>query len=128
VIVLFVALSCAFGGITRYLATSFISRVYGERFPWGTLVVNTLGSFLLGLILAWSSTQGVDSSNGSSAYALLGVGFCGGLTTFSTFSMETYSFVARSSWARALLNVLGSVCICALCVVSGFALGELWAQ
>lgn len=103
---------------------TLITRLVGERFPWGTLVVNAVGSFLLGWLLAVASQveSGWLASEGAQVLAL--VGFCGGLTTFSTFSLQTFSIVSEQAWGKALANVLGSVLLCVFCVVSGYALGE----
>ncbi len=117
-LLLLVAIGCALGGICRYLGMTMISRLLGERFPWGTFFVNALGSFLLGLVLG----SGIATDEGGRAF--VAIGFCGGLTTFSTFSLQTFSLVTERAWERALANVVGSVLICVLCVVSGFAIGE----
>ena len=103
---------------------TLVARLLGERFPWGTLIVNAVGSFLLGLFYALVS-MGESvwlSSDGAQVFAL--VGFCGGLTTFSTFSLQTFSLVSKQSWGQALGNIVGSVALCVVCVVSGYALGE----
>ena len=108
----------------RYLGTLLIARFFGEGFPWGTLLVNAIGSFLLGLVLGngfvakdiWLSSGG--------AYAFTALGFCGGLTTFSTFSLQTFSLVSDQAWGKALANILGSVLLCVFCVLSGYAMGE----
>lgn len=99
--VLFVALGAAVGAPLRYLADRGVQRLAGSRFPWGTLTVNVAGSLLLGFLVGlpvaatWS--------------ALLGTGFCGALTTYSTFSWETLSLArGRGAWP-ALANVLLSV-------------------
>lgn len=119
------AIGCALGGIARYLGMTLVTRLLGERFPWGTLVVNALGSFLLGLCLgAGLGAEGFLSLAG--AHAFLAVGFCGGLTTFSTFSLQTFSLVSEQAWGKALANMLGSVLLCVCCVLSGYALGEGW--
>jgi len=103
---------------------TLIARLFGERFPWGTLVVNVVGSFLLGLLFAVSRHEESVwlSSDGAQVFAL--IGFCGGLTTFSTFSLQTLSLVSEQSWGKALGNIVGSVVLCVICVVSGYALGE----
>ena len=110
------------GGLGRYLGMTLVSRVVGERFPSGTLAVNALGSLLLGIVLG----GGLFASGG--LQALLGIGFCGGLTTFSTFSLQTLSLASEQSWGKALVNILGSVLICLLSLLSGYALGEVWAR
>ena len=112
------------GGILRYLGMTLIVRFFGERFPWGTLVVNAVGSFLLGWVLGSGITVAESWLSFDGAYAFAAIGFCGGLTTFSTFSLQTLSIVSEQEWGKALANVLGSVLLCVLCVVSGYALGE----
>ena len=108
----------------RYLGTLMIARFFGEGFPWGTLVVNSIGSFLLGLFLGsgFVAKELWLSSNG--AYAFAALGFCGGLTTFSTFSLQTFSLISKQAWGKALANILGSVLLCVFCVLSGYAMGE----
>ena len=112
----------------RYLGTLMIARFFGEVFPWGTLVINAVGSFLLGLFLGsgfvakelWLSSNGV--------YTFAALGFCGGLTTFSTFSLQTFSLISKQAWGKALANILGSVLLCVFCVFSGYAMGEGLSQ
>ena len=122
--ILLTFIGCALGGVFRYLGTLLIARFFGEGFPWGTLLVNAIGSFLLGLVLGngfvakdiWLSSGG--------AYAFVALGFCGGLTTFSNFSLQTFSLVSDQAWGKALANILGSVALCVFCVLSGYAMGE----
>ena len=122
--ILLTFIGCALGGVFRYLGTLLITRFFGEGFPWGTLVVNAVGSFLLGLVLGngfvakdiWLSSDG--------AYVFAALGFCGGLTTFSTFSLQTFPLVSDQAWGKALANIVGSVALCVFCVLSGFAMGE----
>ena len=122
--ILLTFIGCALGGVFRYLGTLLIARFFGEGFPWGTLLVNAVGSFLLGLILG-SGFEAKDVWLSSEAtYAFAALGFCGGLTTFSTFSLEAFSLVSDQAWAKALANILGSVLLCVLCVLSGYAIVE----
>ena len=108
----------------RYLGTLLIARFFGEGFPWGTLVVNAVGSFLLGLFIGsgFGAKELWLYSNG--AYAFAALGFCGGLTTFSTFSLQTFSLISKQAWGKAFANILGSVLLCVFCVLSGYVMGE----
>lgn len=127
-LILLTFIGCALGGVLRYLGTLMIARFFGEVFPWGTLVINAVGSFLLGLFLGsgfvakelWLSSNGV--------YTFAALGFCGGLTTFSTFSLQTFSLISKQAWGKALANILGSVLLCVFCVFSGYAMGEGLSQ
>lgn len=106
---------------------TLVTRLFGERFPWGTMVVNAVGSVFLGFLFGVfaSAESGWLASDGVQVFAM--IGFCGGLTTFSTFSLQTFSLVSEQAWGKALANILGSVVLCVFCVVSGYALGEGWA-
>ena len=127
-LILLTFIGCALGGVFRYLGILFIARFFGEPFPWGTLVVNAVGSFLLGLFLGsgFVAKELWLSSNG--AYAFAALGFCGGLTTFSTFSLQTFSLISKQAWGKALANISGSVLLCVFCVFSGYAMGEGLSQ
>ncbi len=122
--ILLTFIGCALGGVFRYLGMLLITRFFGEGFPWGTLLVNAIGSFLLGLVLGSGSIAKDIWLSSDGAYAFTALGFCGGLTTFSTFSLQTFSLVSDQAWGKALANILGSVALCVFCVLSGYAMGE----
>ena len=126
-LILLTFIGCALGGVLRYLGTLMIARFFGEVFPWGTLVVNAVGSFLLGLFLG-SGFVAKELWLSSNGYAFVALGFCGGLTTFSTFSLQTFSLISKQAWGKALANILGSVLLCVFCVFSGYAMGEGLSQ
>jgi len=99
--VLLVALGAGIGAPLRYLTDRAVQSRHESDFPWGTLTVNVAGSFLLGLLTAVPADPAVT--------ALLGTGFCGALTTYSTFSYETLQLArSRRQW-QAVANVLVSV-------------------
>jgi fluoride exporter len=106
----YVAIGSAVGGVIRYLLGGAIQRALAASFPVGTLVINVTGSALLGFIFRYAlETPAVTPE----IRALLGVGFCGGYTTFSTFSYETLTLLEDGDWRRAGLYVgvslIGSV-------------------
>ncbi len=100
-IVLLVALGAAVGAPLRYLTDRAIQSRYPTAFPWGTLAVNVAGSLLLGFLLG----RPVDPA----LAALLGTGFCGALTTYSTFSYETFQLARTGSRLLATANAIGSI-------------------
>lgn len=96
---LLVMLGGAVGAPLRYLVDQAMRRRFGDRFPWGTFTVNVVGSAALGA-LAGTSTA---------VHALLGIGLCGALTTYSTFGYETVRLVEDRAYLRAFVNVTASV-------------------
>ncbi|MFE3072407.1 fluoride efflux transporter CrcB [Streptomyces sp. NPDC059247] len=97
---LLVVVGAAVGAPLRYLTDRAVRARTDSVFPWGTFVVNVVGSFVLGLL------AGVTSAH---TYALLGTGLCGALTTYSTFSYETLKLYEGGAKAYAALNVVGSL-------------------
>jgi CrcB protein len=101
---LLVGLGGIIGANLRYLVSSVVASRWGTLFPYGTLSINLLGSFLLGLLLAAAIGPG-----GANARALLGTGFCGGFTTFSTFAFESIALFWSGDRRGAALNALGTM-------------------
>jgi fluoride exporter len=113
----YIALGSAIGGMSRYLVGGAFQRLTAGTFPVGTLLVNVTGSFLLGVILRY----GVDTpSLTPELRAFLTVGFCGGYTTFSTFSFETAALMEDGEWTRAASYVALSVGVSVLATFLGF--------
>ena len=106
-----IALFCAGGGLTRYYLSGWVYSLLGRSFPFGTFAVNILGAYFIGLVmeLGLSSTVIPDTLRLG-----LTVGFMGGLTTFSTFSYETFKLLEDGQFVVAFINVLASVAICLL--------------
>jgi fluoride exporter len=115
---LFVALGGALGSVMRYLTALLAARWLGGDFPWGTLAVNIVGSFLIGVI----NELGSDALRVSPESRLfLATGVMGGLTTYSAFSYETARLMERQAWSTAWIYVVVTTAACvALCFV-GFA-------
>lgn len=102
-IALLVLIGGAGGAVLRYLLDTQVKRRFGSAFPWGTLTVNLLGAGLLGALHG----AGV----GSAAEALLGTGFCGALTTFSTFELDTVHLFQDGRYLKAAANAVGSLAL-----------------
>lgn len=112
-----VAVGGSFGAVFRFLVSSGISQWLGRGFPYGTLVVNIIGSFLLGLLTEALIVQKVTFAHDYRAAIL--VGFIGAFTTFSTFSLETLYLLEQGSLTKAAGNIFVSVTACILAVWLG---------
>ncbi len=119
---LWVIIGSALGGGARYWCSGFIARQIGETFPWGTLTVNAVGSLIIGLIASLTGPDG-RLLMGTEARQFIMMGVLGGFTTFSSFSLQTLALAQDGEWARAGLNVVGSVVVCLVAVWAGWALG-----
>jgi CrcB protein len=114
----YIAVGSALGGVSRYLLGGAVQRAAGAGFPFGTLVVNLTGSFLLGLFLRYA----VDTPTLTPEWrAFLTIGFCGGYTTFSTFSYETVALLDDGQWPRAAVYVGLSLGLALIGTLLGFA-------
>lgn len=115
--VISVALGGAFGAVARYLTAQAVVRFVGLGFPAGTLVVNAVGSFLMGLAFVFLAQNAKLSP-------LLMTGFLGGFTTFSAFSLDAYNLYEQGETSMAALYVVGSVVLSIAAVVAGIALAR----
>ncbi|BDM64424.1 putative fluoride ion transporter CrcB [Shewanella sp. NFH-SH190041] len=113
--ILFVAMGGAAGAVCRYLISIFMIQVLGTGFPFGTLLVNVLGSFIMGVVYALGQVSHLSPE----LKAMIGVGFLGALTTFSTFSNETMLLLQDGEWLKAGLNVVLNLMICFFVVYLG---------
>jgi CrcB protein len=104
-----VSLGAAFGGAARYWLSNFVYKFFPAIFPYGTLAVNIIGSFILGFIIFVFDERELINNQ---LKIFLTIGFCGGFTTFSTFSLETLNLLRDSQYFLALLNIILSVVFC----------------
>ena len=127
---LYVAIGSAVGGLARFIVGSWLQRRLDGwmprsgalPFPVGTLIVNVTGSFVLGLLVAAFARRGDDAE---AMRLLLAVGFCGGYTTFSTFSHDTVALMESGAGALAAVNVAASVVLAFLATFAGVAFGRV---
>jgi CrcB protein len=113
-----VAVGGALGCVSRYYLTGFIQQRAGASFPAGTLIINITGSFLLGFIMRYALQSGVVSAE---TRMLLTSGFCGGYTTFSTYSYEAAMMLNDREYGRAALYIGASVMLALAGTFLGFA-------
>lgn len=118
---IWIALGGAIGTAGRYWLSGVIARCFGETFPWGTLIINVTGSFVIGFFAALTGPDGrlFVSSN---ARQFVMIGMCGGYTTFSSFSLQTLNLMNNGEWYRAIGNIGASVALCLIAVWAGAAL------
>jgi len=118
-LILAVAIGGAIGSVTRYLVGIGSGKLFGVGFPWGTLIINVTGSFLIGAFVGlfeikWDLPQ--------VARVFLTVGICGGYTTFSTFSLDAWYLIERGQTAASTASMLGSVVLSVAALVAALHL------
>ena len=124
---LWIAIGGALGSMARYGIGNLVSQNYGESFPWGTLVVNVTGSFIIGILGALTEADArMATQSRILVRQLLITGVCGGYTTFSSFSRQTLTLLQDRQWLYASGNVLLSVTLCMIAVWLGYLLGSIF--
>ena len=118
--ILLVAIGSGLGGVLRYLVPCWIGVVNG--FPWATLTVNVVGSLLIGILSGLLARHGGSSAESIRCFAV--VGFCGGFTTFSTFSSETFRMLENNQWLSAAGYVGISVAAGLVAVFVGYLISK----
>jgi CrcB protein len=115
-----VGLAAAAGAVARYVMDQVVQHQHDRTFPWGTYLINTLGSFILGLTTALAAHHGLPDG----PTTVIGVGFCGGFTTWSTYCWETLALAENGALAEAAGNILGSLAAGFAAAALGLALGS----
>lgn len=115
---IWIAVGSALGGVLRYGCSGLAARLIGETFPWGTLIVNVTGSFVIGVFFTLTGPDGRLLA-GTTARQFVMVGLCGGFTTFSSFSLQTLSLLRDGEILYAGANIAASVLLCMLAVWLG---------
>jgi len=119
----FLAISVAavLGANLRYVVSRVAAREFGPVFPYGTLVINIVGSFIVGLFVVWTTERVLVDPRWR---LLVVVGFCGSFTTFSSYAFETMSFFSHGQWGLMLINILGNNLLCLAGALAGMALAR----
>jgi fluoride exporter len=122
---LWVAIGGALGSVLRFWINDLVLAKTGGNFPWGILIINVTGSFLIGVFFAFSDPDGRMLISPSLRTFLM-VGICGGYTTFSSFSLETLKQLQDRQWLYAGGNIILSVVLCLIAVWLGYLLGAMF--
>jgi CrcB protein len=119
----FLAISVAaiVGANLRYLISRLAVKEFGPVFPYGTLVINILGSFIVGFFVIWSTERVLVDPRWR---LLVAVGFCGSFTTFSSYAFESMSFFEHGQWTLMLANIFGNNLLCLGGALAGMALAR----
>lgn len=117
----YLALGGVLGTLARFSIGGWVHTWAGATFPWGTLAINLLGSFLLGLAMRGAEL----SSLSPELRGMITVGFCGAFTTFSTFTFETISLMQDGAWVRAWLYAFGSLGLGLMALALGLSTANL---
>jgi CrcB protein len=118
---LLVAVFGAAGAVSRYAVDGWVTGLTRAQFPWGTLVINIVGSFALGVLVEVTTSRLLPHPNWRVA---LGIGFLGAFTTFSTFAYESVKLAEDSAYALAFLNVAGTVVVGLAAAFAGLQVGR----
>ena len=117
-----ISLGAIVGANLRYWMSRYAVRLLGPVFPYGTLSINVLGSFVLGFFLVWTTERVMVDPRWR---LLIAVGFCGGYTTFSSYAYETVVFFEQGRWALMAANFLANNLLACLAVLLGMALARV---
>ncbi len=120
----FLAISVAavFGANLRYLLSRIAARQLGPIFPYGTLFINVVGSFIVGLFIVWTTERVLIDPRWR---LLVVIGFCGSFTTFSSFAFETMAYFAQGQWLLMMVNILSNNLLCLGSALAGMALARV---
>jgi CrcB protein len=119
-----VSLGAALGGGLRYWVSNAAYKIFPSTFPYGTLAVNVIGSFILGILIFMFDEKELITPG---VRLFLAVGFCGGFTTFSTFSLETINLLKDSQFIPGLLNILLNLFLCLAGVTLAYFMSKVWS-
>jgi len=119
---LIISLGAIVGANARYLLSRFAAKELGPVFPYGTLFINIVGSFIVGFFVIWTAERVLVDPRWR---LLVVVGFCGSFTTFSSYAFETMSYFEQGQWMLMLGNVLSNNLLCLGAALSGMALARV---
>lgn len=116
-----ISLAAILGANLRYLLSRFAARELGPAFPYGTLIINILGSFIVGLFVIWTTERVLVDPRWR---LLVVVGFCGSFTTFSSYAFETMAFFTQGQYGLMLANIFSNNILCLAGALAGMAVAR----
>ena len=117
-----VSVGAILGANLRYIFSRYAARIMGPVFPYGTLIINITGSFVVGWFMIWSTERVLLDPRWR---LLVVIGFCGGFTTFSSYAFESMAYLEQGQWRLLALNVLSNNLLCLLAALAGMALARV---
>ena len=119
---LVISLGAIFGANARWIISRYLAKSIGTVFPYGTLVINVAGSFIVGFFVIWSTERALLDPRWR---LLIVVGFCGAFTTFSSFAFETMAYFEHGQWALMATNFLSNNLLCLGAALAGMAVARV---
>jgi CrcB protein len=120
--ILLISLGAILGANARYFLGQYIAKLTASSLPYGTLLINCTGSFILGFFLVWTTERVFADPRWR---LFIAIGFCGSYTTFSSFAYETFALLEQGQWHIVALNILASNMLCLLSVVAGAVVARI---
>jgi CrcB protein len=117
-----VALGAILGANLRYVLSRFTAKLVGPVFPYGTLIINVTGSFLVGWFMIWTTERVLVDPRWR---LLIVIGFCGGFTTFSSYAFESMAYFEQGQWALMAANIVANNLLSLLAALAGMALARV---
>jgi fluoride exporter len=119
---LWVCIGAVVGASARYALSRYAAKIIDAAFPWGTLIINVTGSFILGVFLIWTTERVLVDPKWR---LLIAIGFCGSYTTFSSYAFESMAYFEQGHWSLFAANVLSNNILCLAAVLAGAAIARV---
>lgn len=120
--ILIISLGAIFGANARYFMSRYAAKLLGPTFPYGTLMINVIGSAIVGFFVIWTTERVLVDPRWR---LLVVVGFCGAFTTFSSYAYESMAYFDQGQWHLMLTNVLSNNVLCLIGALAGMALARV---
>jgi len=117
-----VSLGAIAGANLRYILSRYAAKLLGPVFPYGTLIINLTGSFIVGWFMIWTTERVLVDPD---CRLLVVVGFCGGFTTFSSYAFESMAYFEQGQWLLMTTNILANNLLCMAAAIAGMALARV---